>query len=55
VGPWKKSKASKTSFDLITLTKGDLHDIGEMVCNVTAEALQQFAEENQMALGALQA
>ena len=40
VGPRKKSKASKTSFDPITLTEGDLHDIGKMVRDITAEALQ---------------
>ena len=40
VGLRKKSKASKTSSDPITLTKGDLHDIGEIVRNATAEALQ---------------
>ena len=53
MGPWKKSKASKTSFDPITLTKGDLLDIGETVCDVTVEALQQFTKENQMVLVAL--
>jgi len=36
----KKTKASKTSLDPITLTKGDLHGIGETVRNVTAEAFQ---------------
>lgn len=42
VGLQKKLKASKNSFDLITgtLTEGDLHDIGKMVRDVTAEALQ---------------
>lgn len=40
VGPRKKLKASKTSFDLIALTEGDMHDIGEMVHEVTTEALQ---------------
>lgn len=53
VGQQKKSKASKTSFDLITLTEGDLHDIGETVRDITTEALQQFVEENTMLLGAL--
>lgn len=43
VRPRNKSKASKTSFDLITLTKGDLHDVGEMVHEVTTEALQRVA------------
>jgi len=55
VGPRKKSKASKTSFDPITLTEGDLHDIEEMVHDVTTEALQQFMEENYKALGVLEA
>jgi len=53
VGLQKKLKASKTSFDPITLIEGDLNDIGETVHNVTMEALQQFKEENQMELGAL--
>jgi len=35
-----KSKATKTSLDPITLTEGDLHDIGDIVSNVTTEALQ---------------
>lgn len=39
VGPLKKSKASKTSFHLITLTEVDLHDIGETVRKVTMKAL----------------
>jgi len=51
--PWKKTKASKTSFDPITLTEGDLHDIGETVRDVTMEALQQFEEQQQLLLGAL--
>lgn len=48
-------KASNTSFDLITLTEGDLHDIGETVRDVTVEDLQQFAKENQMLFRALKA
>lgn len=36
-------------------TEGDLHDIGKTVCDFTMEALQQFTEENQVVLGALQA
>ena len=55
MGPCKKVKASKLSIDLITLTEGDLHDIGETMCDVTMEGLQHFTEENQKALGALQA
>jgi len=38
--PTKKSKVTKTSLDPITLTKGNLHDIGDIVRDVTAEALQ---------------
>ena len=34
-GPRKKVKASKLSINPITLTEGDLHDIGEMVHTVT--------------------
>ena len=40
----KKSKATKTSLDPITLTEGNLHEIGDMVRDVTAEALQQFEQ-----------
>jgi len=32
--------------DLITLTEGDLHDIGETVHDVTSEALQEFMQEH---------
>jgi len=42
VGLRKKSKATKTSLYLITLTKGDLNDIGDTVRDATAELLQQF-------------
>ena len=39
-GGWhKKVKALKLSIDPITLTEGDLHDIGKTVHNVTSEAL----------------
>lgn len=53
MGLQKKSKASKTSFNPITLIECNLNDIGEMVHNVTMEALQPFEDENQMVLGAL--
>jgi len=53
VGSRKKVKASKLCIDLITLTEGDLHDISKTVHNVTNEALQDFMQENQIALGAL--
>lgn len=51
----KKSKASKTSFDPITLTKGDLHEIGETVRDVIVKALQQFVKEHKTVLGVLRA
>lgn len=38
-GPCKKVKASKLSINLITLTEGDLHDIGKKVRYVTYKAL----------------
>lgn len=41
-GSRKKAKATKMSLDPITLTEGDLHDIGDMGQDVTLEALQQF-------------
>lgn len=53
--PRKKVKASKLDIDLITLTEGDLHDIGETVCDVTNEALQEFIQEHQTMLEALKA
>lgn len=54
MGSRKKSKASKTSLDPITLTEGDLHDIGDKVWDVTAEALQQFEQQQHLLLGAIQ-
>ena len=39
VGPRKKFKALKLAIDLITLTEGDLHDIDEIVHDVTSESL----------------
>jgi len=38
-GSRNKYKATKTSLDLINLTKGDLYDIGDTVWDVTMEAL----------------
>ena len=52
-GSRKKVKALKLSIDLISLTEGNLHDIGEIVCDVTNEALQDFIQENRIVLGAL--
>lgn len=43
--PRKKMKASKTSVDPIMLTEGDLFDIGEMVHDVTKEALREVMME----------
>lgn len=37
VGPRKKSKASKTSLDPITLIEGDLNGIGDTVRDFTTE------------------
>jgi len=53
VGPRKKVKDLKLAIDPITLTKGDLYDIGKMVCDVTNEALYEFMQEHQTMLGAL--
>ena len=36
----RRIKEEMTSLDPITLTKGDFHDIRDMVWDVTAEALQ---------------
>ena len=44
--PRKKVKASKLAIDPITLTKGDLHDIDEIVRDVTSEVLQEFMTEH---------
>jgi len=43
-GSRKKSKATKTSLDPITLMEGNLHDIGDTVRDVTVEAPQQFEQ-----------
>jgi len=40
VGPWKKSKASKTSLDPINIINGDLNDIGDTMWDATVELLQ---------------
>jgi len=45
--------ASKLAIDLITLIEGDLYDIGDMVREVTKEALQEAMSEQQTVLGAL--
>jgi len=53
-GSRKKSKATKTSLDHITLTEGDLYDNGDTVRDVTTEALQQFEKQQQIILRAIQ-
>lgn len=53
-GSIKKSKATKTSLDPITLTEGDLYDIGDTIMDVTAKALKQFERQQQDVLGAIQ-
>ena len=45
-GSRRNFKASKLSIDLITLTKGDLHDICETMCDVNFESLLDFMQEN---------
>jgi len=49
----KKTKASKTSLDPMTLTEGDFHDIRVAVRDVITEALQQFKKQQQLVLAAL--
>jgi len=39
-GSRKKSKATKTSLDPITLTEGEFHDIGDTMRGVITEVLQ---------------
>jgi len=39
MGPHRKVKASKLSIKLITLSEGDLHNIIEMVHDITSKAL----------------
>lgn len=53
IGPWKKTKASKLDGEPITLTEGDLYDIGNTVRKVTREALQEAMTEQHNVLGAL--
>ncbi len=47
-------KVTKTSVDLITLTKGDLFDIGKTIRDVTKDALQEMRMEQNTVLGVLQ-
>lgn len=53
LGPGKKIKASKLAINLITLTTCGLHDIGEIVHDVTSESLQEFMMKHHTLLGAL--
>ena len=53
-GPRKNTKASKLDGEPITLTKGDLYDIGDIVHEVTREALPEAMTEQQNVLGVLQ-
>ena len=52
-GSRNKSKDTKVSLDPITLTEGDLHGIGDTVRDVTTEALQQYAQQQQLLLGSI--
>ena len=40
--------------DPITLTEGDLYNIGDTVKDVTAKALEQFGKKQKIILGAIQ-
>jgi hypothetical protein len=51
--PRKKAKASKLDGELITLTEGDLGDIGDTVREVTREAIDEAMTEQQIVLGVL--
>lgn len=42
------------SLDPITLIEGDLNDIGDMVWDAITELLQQFEQQQQWALSAIQ-
>jgi hypothetical protein len=55
MGPRKKVKASKLSIDPITLTEGDLHDIGRRCATSPQRPSRTLHEENQIVLGALRA
>lgn len=50
VGSRKKSKAIKSSVDLITFPEGDLNDIRDTVRDVTTKLLQQFEQLHKQAL-----
>jgi len=53
--PQKEFKASKLDIKPITLTEGNLCEIGDMVHEVTREALQEAMTEPQCVLGGLRA
>lgn len=54
-GPRKNTKASKLDIEPITLTEGDLYNIGDIVHDFTREVLQEAMVEKQHVLGALRA
>lgn len=43
------------AIDPITLTEGNLYDIGHMVCKVTKEVLQEAMSNQHIVLGAIRA
>jgi len=51
----KEDQVSKLDIEPITLTKDDLYDIGDTICEVTREALQEAMTKQQNVLGALRA
>jgi len=53
-GLYKNMKATKSSLDPITLTEGDLDDIGDKVWGTTSELMQQFEQQQKKALSAIQ-
>lgn len=54
-GPRKKTNASTLAGEPITLTEGDLYDIGDTVREVTREALKEEMTEQHIVLGELRA
>jgi len=44
-GPRQKVKASKLTIDPITLMEANLYDIGETVCDVAKEAIDELMSE----------
>lgn len=54
VGSRKKSKATKTSLDPITLIEGELYEINDTVWDFTMETLQEFEKHYKILLMAIQ-